>query len=119
MLGEPGFDKPPAGGEIGVIWRQSPDAVQMVRHVTIALILNGRELRTDRKAQRKTSTTSSEAKTGRLPSVTTVKKNEPPGINARRYFIGCLSCWLPVLLGYGAIAPNPTYSIPNVGCRLG
>ena len=41
MFGEPGFDEPPAGGEIGIVGRQCPNAMQMVRHDDEGVNLEG------------------------------------------------------------------------------
>ena len=56
--------------------------------ITIASISKGYTERTARNAMRKTSTDSAEANNGRHIEVTTVKKNEPPVMNARRYSWG-------------------------------
>ncbi|MBU0621104.1 MAG: hypothetical protein KJ795_04600 [Gammaproteobacteria bacterium] len=89
MLGEPRLNQPPTDGKIRIVRRQRPDAMQVIRKTTIASSANGREARTERNADRNTSTASVEANIGRRISVTNVKKNEPPSTNARRYLIAC------------------------------
>ncbi len=95
MLGKSGLAQTPAGREVGIVGRQGPDAVEMIGHdddgvdfrsgmTTMASILNGRDWRTDRKASRRTSTASADARIGRRRFVTRVKKKVPPGTMACR-----------------------------------
>ena len=54
----------------------------------MASMLKGRAVWTVRKALRSRSMAAGVARMGRRRSVTTVKKYEPPGMKARRYFMG-------------------------------
>lgn len=73
---------------------------------SIASISKGRIERTARNAMCNTSTDSAEANNGRHIEVTTAKKNEPPEMNTRRHFMGCLS-------GYATLT-RPTRLIETV-----
>ena len=73
----------------------------------MASMSNGYLERTARNALRRVSTASAEASSGRRRSVTTVKKNEPPGMNARRYLIEKSLSFSIV----GLRSANPTYIV--------